>query len=111
LRRGEASAALLRGCLWCGETETFGALFHLGAFPALILHGADRIHGEVWRCPPETLGVLDSYEGVVEGLFERVRIHLERGDAWTYVAGPNLRDRLETASRIPSGRWASAKST
>ena len=106
LRRGEPSAQLLGSCLWCGETETRGTLFHLGKYPALTLHGEDRIYGEVWRCSPETLALLDSYEGVEEGLFERVRIHLEKGDAWIYVAGPALGAQLETAPRIPSGKWS-----
>lgn len=52
-----------------------GELRDLGLYPALI-HGADRVAGEVWQLSPEhvedTLRVLDAIEGYREGSAENL---------------------------------------
>jgi gamma-glutamylcyclotransferase (GGCT)/AIG2-like uncharacterized protein YtfP len=96
---------LMAGCRRLGETTVAGRLFDLGAYPALVLGGADRVHGELWSCPPETLPLLDSYEAVEEGLFDRVRADCDTGPCWTYVAGPRLEGRLTNTPQVAGGIW------
>ncbi len=106
LRRGGGKETLLRGSRFLRETTLPGTLHDLGSYPALVLGDGGVVHGEVWSCPAETLRSIDSYEGLSEGLFERVLVTLEAGfPCWVYVAGPGVRRRLAPDSRIASGRW------
>jgi gamma-glutamylcyclotransferase (GGCT)/AIG2-like uncharacterized protein YtfP len=106
LLSGGGKESLLRDCRLLREATVRGTLFDLGRYPALVMGADSIVHGELWSCTAETLEALDSYEGVAEGLFERVRIALAGGGAcWTYVAGPRVRSRLATASRLPAGLW------
>ena len=105
LRSGGGAAGLLRGCRLVGPGAVAGTLYDLGAYPALVPGGAGRVEGEVWRCPADALARLDEYEGVAEGLFERVEVEAAGVPSWTYVAGALLLPRLAPGWRIPSGRW------
>lgn len=96
---------LLRPCERVRPASVTGMLFDLGSFPALVLAGRERVRGEVWRCPPETVGRLDEYERVDDGLFRRVGVEVDGVPCWTYVAGPAIVSRLEPDRRIPSGEW------
>lgn len=79
LKRGQIrEAAWPRKPVTVHQAMVLGELYDLGEYPALI-HGSDRIVGEVWRIAkadvPETLGVLDRIEGCFGGpddLYERV---------------------------------------
>jgi gamma-glutamylcyclotransferase (GGCT)/AIG2-like uncharacterized protein YtfP len=90
LCRGGEGADLLSDCEYVREASLRGTLYDLGDYPALTLDGTSLVHGELCRCPPETLPALDSYEGVSEGLFSRVAVEFPESPAWTYVAGPAL---------------------
>lgn len=105
LRSGGGASGLLRGCRLAGAGTVAGTLYDLGRYPALVLDGRWPVEGEVWRCPPDALAGLDEYEGVAEGLFERVEVDVEGVPCWTYVAGALLVDRLTPGRRIASGRW------
>lgn len=95
LRSGDGPAhELLDGCRKVGEGVVHGALFDLGAFPALLLSGSDPVPGEVWWCPASKLPALDGYEGVDEGLFRRAATRVDGYACWIYVAGPRLGRRL-----------------
>lgn len=83
-----------------------GTLYDIdGCFPALMLNGGGRVHGEVWRCPTDLLSKLDDYERVERGLFRRVAIEVDGMLCWTYVAGPTLARKLTRTRRIASGDW------
>jgi gamma-glutamylcyclotransferase (GGCT)/AIG2-like uncharacterized protein YtfP len=105
LRSGGGKDDLMGGCRRLGDTTVAGRLFDLGAYPVLVLGGPDRVHGELWSCPPETLPLLDSYEAVGEGLFDRVMADSDTGPCWTYVAGPRLEGRLTKTPLVAGGIW------
>lgn len=106
LRRGREAAGLLEGCERVGPATVAGSLFDIdGEYPALVLAGAGRVEGEIWRCPAELLARLDEYEAVGRGLFRRVAAEAGGLACWVYVAGPRLARRLTPRRRIKSGRW------
>jgi gamma-glutamylcyclotransferase (GGCT)/AIG2-like uncharacterized protein YtfP len=104
-KAGRATAPLLVGCERAGEGLVTGTLYHLGEYPALLLAGADRIRGDLWRCPTHKLRDLDRYEGARHGLFRRAAVRVNGVPAWVYVAGPRLGPRLTPEARIESGVW------
>ena len=108
LMSGEAQAGLL-GDASRAQAHTRGTLWDLPAgYPALS-HGDDRVEGELVVLPiPGMLAVLDRYEGVDDGLYERVLIdvmvELRRHRAWAYVMTD---PRLSGGRRVPGGgRWS-----
>lgn len=104
-----AAAGMLDGCERVGDAVVDGTLFDIdGEYPALMLAGADRVHGELWRCSAEHIHALDRYEAVERGLFRRVGVEVEGTGCWAYVAGPTLAKRLRPERRIRSGRWGGA---
>ncbi len=106
LRCGGEAAALLEGARRIAPATVSGALFDSGSgYPALMLAGGGKVHGEVWRCPSALLRRLDEYEGVEDGLFRRVAIEVRDWACWTYVAGPKLARLLTPDRRIASGVW------
>lgn len=101
-----------------GEATTTGTLWAMPqGYPALLASGAGRVYGElVAPLPAETLAALDAYEGVDEGLYERVVLLVDGPDgpvrAWAWVMhdpaarGGTLRSRgrwRETAASAPHG--------
>jgi gamma-glutamylcyclotransferase (GGCT)/AIG2-like uncharacterized protein YtfP len=107
LRTGGAAAAKLRDCARVEDASIAGTLYDIdGRFPALVMGGHGRVHGEVWRCPVEMLKQLDEYEGVEQRLFRRVAVQVGANACWTYAAGPLLARRLVPSCRVAGGRWA-----
>lgn len=85
-----------------------GALYDLPAgYPALVPGDTGVVHGELVRfINKRVLHMLDLYEGVPQGLYQRVildvRCHTEHCRAWTWV----MRDAdIRDGRRIPNGRW------
>jgi len=110
LRRGVAASPLMERCELVGPATVTGTLYDIdGEFPALVLAGNGRVHGEVWRCPADILPELDRYEGIDDRLFRRVALRAGGIACWTYVAGPALAARLQPDRRIPGGRWPPAE--
>lgn len=106
LMQGQAQDGLLAG-LPRTAASTRGTLWDLPAgYPALS-GGTEVVHGElVTGLDERLLELLDRYEGVDEGLYERVEIELSVGlraeAAWAYV----MEDpRRRGGRRVPSGRW------
>lgn len=85
-----------------------GTLYQLPAgYPALALRGNGLVHGElVELADPAVLRVLDHYEGVDDGLYQRVEVEavvgLRRVPAWAWVQDD---PRLRGGRPLPSGRW------
>lgn len=110
LMEGQAQEGLLAG-LARTSASTRGALWDLPAgYPALS-PGSDVVHGElVAGLEDRMLALLDRYEGVDEGLFERVEIEVKVGlrasAAWVYVMND---PRRRGARRVVSGRWVQTR--
>ncbi|MEN0068280.1 MAG: gamma-glutamylcyclotransferase family protein [Myxococcota bacterium] len=107
LMQGQDQEGLLAGCERIAAT-TRGRLYDLPAgYPALSLQGADRVYGELVRnLDVRRLVLLDDYEGVDQGLYERVEIEVHVGlkaeSAWAYVMDD---PRSIGGRRIVKGRW------
>jgi len=107
LMSGEAQGPLL-GSSARRAASVRGTLFALPAgYPALVAGGTGRVHGELVDPPDERmLQLLDTYEGVPEGLFARVevdaRVGLRTVRAWAYTMDVA---RARTGTLVRSGRW------
>jgi len=82
-------AGLLTGLLRRPATTT-GLLYRLPAgYPALVPGATGEVKGELVMAPGPRLAFLDRYEGVSEGLYQRVVIPVAAGgsrtEAWAYV--------------------------
>lgn len=90
--------------------EVCGQLYRMPAgYPALVLGGAKRVAGEyIEAVDPETLAMVDLYEGVQDGLYERVEcevlIALRRHPAQVYV----MRDP-ESQGGVAIDRWRNVR--
>ncbi len=68
--------------------------------------GRGEVKGEIWSIPLESLLILDVYEGVHEGIYERQRLKVEtpqgQMEVWVYRATPHamqtLKDKLKRVS-------------
>ncbi|TNE85652.1 MAG: gamma-glutamylcyclotransferase [Deltaproteobacteria bacterium] len=85
-----------------------GSLWRMPAgYPALRTDAVGEVHGELVELTDEAIfRILDAYEGVDEGLYQReVRtavVGLVRIPAWVYV----MRDPEQRGgTHLPSGRW------
>ncbi len=106
LQSNGQAAELLAGCAVITQASVAGTLYDIdGEYPALVLGGAGRVHGEIRSCPPGQLLQLDDYEGVPNRLFRRVGVQIGDYACWAYVAGPKLARKLMPARRIASGTW------
>jgi gamma-glutamylcyclotransferase (GGCT)/AIG2-like uncharacterized protein YtfP len=107
LMSGAERAALLQG-LGRRPATVRGTLYDLPAgYPALVLVGSGRVHGELVDAPDvRLLGVLDTYEGVADGLYDRVAVDVTVGlrteRAWTYVLDVA---RARNGRIVAGGRW------
>jgi len=45
------------------EATIYGKLYDIGWFPGVIIEGAEKVHGELWKISPDMLSKLDLYEG------------------------------------------------
>lgn len=94
-------AARMRGSLWRMPA----------GYPALRPDGQGDVFGELIDLSDDALlAILDTYEGVHEGLYERrlatALVGLARVPAWVYVmSDPEGRG----ARHIPSGRWRATR--
>lgn len=111
LMTGQSSAGLL-GALPRRPAVVYGRLYHLPAgYPAVSLGGDDPVHGELIFAPtPAVIAVLDHYEGVGEGLYDRVVTRAYNGLAQQptqiYVMAHPER---HGGRRLIHGRWRSPR--
>jgi gamma-glutamylcyclotransferase (GGCT)/AIG2-like uncharacterized protein YtfP len=106
LRSDAPQAALLAGLPRRPATTT-GRLYRLPAgYPALVPGTEGVVAGELVANASDRLAVLDRYEGVSEGLYQRVVIPVRSQgtmlEAWAYTmpAAPARGGRA-----VRSGRW------
>jgi len=107
LLEGERMAGLL-GNSPRQPARVRGEIYRLPAgYPAMRVGGDSFVHGElVERTDDRTLTLLDQYEGVHEGLYQRVEVTalagLERITAWAWVMDDPY---LKGGKLIESGKW------
>lgn len=81
LKRGCSNHARLAGGTFLAPARTVAGfrLHDLGGFPGLYPRSDDRdgVTGELWQVDDATLGQLDRFEGVHEGLYRRAPIPLQ----------------------------------
>jgi len=94
---------------WVGRAQLAGTLYHLGGYPGLVLGGAGRVLGEVWRIAPALEAQLDRLEDVRaddEGEYRRREVRLlvdgEALDCLVYEIHP---DRIRGRAVIAAGDW------
>lgn len=107
--RSDGEMHHLLGDVRCGPATATGCLWRMPAgYPAMSLEGHGTVHGE-WAGPvdPTRLSLIDVYEGVGEGLYQRTTVTLTTPSgahldavAWV-MRNPDLRG----GRPIPSGRW------
>lgn len=104
-----AAAASLEGCELVAHRQVAGTLYDIdGEYQALVLAGAGRVGGEVWRCPVELLPELDQDERVLARKLRRVGVEVGEFACWAYVVGPKLARRLVPGRRVVSGAQRAA---
>ena len=84
-------------------------------FPAMIqdYKGKGTVV-EIHDVNSEDLAQYDLYEGVMVGLYDRVKVDVELDSGkqervWVYVAGPRLLDMVDVFEEIPNGDWYDRK--
>ena len=105
LKRGGENHSCLRSQQLLGAARTAAGyrLYRLDGYPGMVADGshASGVSGEVWAVDAATLAALDLFEGVDEGLYERVPVRLlppfDAQPVQTYLY---LRD---LAGRVPLG--------
>ncbi len=111
LRKGGSNdiTRLLPAPRFVGPAQTQGTLYHLGAYPGLVLGGAGAVVGEVYAIEPALEQRLDGIEEIHgrpdDEYFKREVRLLVNGvpmDCLVYEINP---DRLAAAPRIDSGDW------
>ncbi len=104
LRRGEGNHELLARAEFLGfsRTEAAYTLYDLGAYPGVVVGGADVVHGELYRVDGATLAALDRLEEHPD-YYRRETIVLNDGaQAWIYLLPAS---EAAGAPRIVSGDW------
>lgn len=99
LKRHGSNHHYLAGQRFIGVSRTQPAfrLYDLNGYPGLVAaaaaEGGRSIEGEVWEVDGAALALLDEFEGLAEGLYERVPVPLlppfdtGRVEAYLYLRG------------------------
>lgn len=97
LKRHGSNHRFLAGQHFIGTARTQAGfrLYDLGGYPGLVAtapgDGGRSIEGEVWEVDDDALARLDAFEGLDEGLYERVPVPLQapheagRVEAYLYL--------------------------
>lgn len=103
-RDGPSGPLLARFKRFRGEVH--GQLFRMPAgYPALVLGGAGTVEGEyVEAVDSGTLAMIDLYEGVADGLYERVSCEVRIALRWHAAQVYVMRDP-QARGGVPIDRW------
>ncbi|MET3493334.1 gamma-glutamylcyclotransferase (GGCT)/AIG2-like uncharacterized protein YtfP [Variovorax boronicumulans] len=95
--------------VFVGEAHIAGTLHDLGSYPGVVLGGAGRVKGEVYRIEPAVEAALDKLEEVAEddsGEYIRRSVRVQVGAHWidclVYEIHPS---RIGGRPVIGSGDW------
>jgi gamma-glutamylcyclotransferase (GGCT)/AIG2-like uncharacterized protein YtfP len=75
------------------------SLYDLGAFPAVVMGGNNRVQGEVWQVDEDIMQQLDYIEGYPE-FYDRKQINTTSGVAWVYFI-PNIQEYHNVTAIAP----------
>jgi gamma-glutamylcyclotransferase (GGCT)/AIG2-like uncharacterized protein YtfP len=109
-RHGRNDIARFRPApVFVGEASIAGTLYDLGAYPGVVLGGAGRVKGEIYRIEPEVEAALDRLEEVADddsGEYVRRQVRVAFGarrlDCLVYEIHPT---RIVGCRVIESGDW------
>ncbi|MGJ7524982.1 gamma-glutamylcyclotransferase family protein [Variovorax sp. GB1P17] len=109
-RRGRNDIARFRPVPeFVGEGRIAGTLYDLGAYPGVVLGGAGRVMGEIYRIEPEVEAALDRLEEVADddsGEYIKRQVRVAIGAQWldclVYEIHPT---RIAGSGVIESGDW------
>ena len=109
-RHGRNDIARFRPApVFVGEASIAGTLYDLGTYPGIVLDGAGRVRGEVYRIEPVVEAALDLLEEVAEddsGEYikreVRVAVGAQRLDCLVYEIHPS---RMKGHPGIGGGDW------
>lgn len=109
-RQGRNDIARLRPTPeFVGRGRIAGTLYDLGAYPGVVLGGAGRVMGEIYRIEPEVEAALDRLEEVAEddsGEYIRRQVRLALDAQWVDCLVYEIRPTRIAGSRvIESGDW------
>jgi|TARA_B110000116_G_scaffold59621_1_gene50998 gamma-glutamylcyclotransferase (GGCT)/AIG2-like uncharacterized protein YtfP len=100
----------LRGSKLVGETHTFGSLYDIGEYPALISDGENCIKGELYKIDDTVLKECDLLEGydeldIVNSNYvrEEISVIFEDKEYYCYVYYCNF--NVENYPEIKSGNY------
>ena len=95
--------------VFVAEASIAGTLYDLGAYPGVVLGGAGRVKGEIYRIEPAVEAALDLLEEVADddsGEYIKRTVSVEVGAQWidclVYEIHPS---RIAGRSAIDSGDW------
>lgn len=114
LKSGERLHDALRGSIMIGPGKIAGALFNLGAYPAVLLPEeaptamkkvCGWVSGEMYECKPSTIQRLDQIEGHPVYYQRQPVEELTTGmEVWAYFL--NLQTLPKTSQLIANGVWS-----
>ena len=86
LKSTEGNHHLLNEATLLGDAETEAryTMIDLGYYPGVLLHGGNKIIGEVYEITPSIERSLDALEGVDCGLYGKTTINTRFGPALMY---------------------------
>ena len=95
--------------VFVGEASIAGTLYDLGAYPGIVLGGAGRVKGEIYRVEPAVETALDLLEEVAEddsGEYIKREVRVALGARWldclVYEIHPS---RIAGRPVIDGGNW------
>ena len=102
LKRGFTAHDLLDGCQFIREAVAEGfQLYKIDWFPGMV-QGTGKVYGELYDVPEAYVPVIDYFECVNQGMFERVSIELDNQEsAEVYL----YRDNYDQNLLVETGRW------
>lgn len=109
-RQGRNDIARYRPApVFVAEASIAGTLYDLGAYPGVVLGGAGRVKGEVYRIEPAVEAALDRLEEVADddaGEYIKRRVRVALGAQWldclVYEIHPT---RIAGCRPIEGGDW------
>lgn len=93
-----------------GEARLAGVMYHLGAYPGVVLGGAGQVVAEVYRIGAEVERQLDALEAVYpqqrdEYAKRHVRVTTLLGETHACIVYEINPRYIQGAATIPSGDW------
>jgi gamma-glutamylcyclotransferase (GGCT)/AIG2-like uncharacterized protein YtfP len=104
LKVGHGNHRLLAGSDFLGKTVVYGKMYSLGAFPAVVLGGHEKVYVELYSVDDDTLARLDRLEGC-PSFYQRSSVYAPSyGEIFIYTMEEGS-SYINGAHRIESGNW------